>query len=299
MELRHLRYFVAVAEAASFTAAARSLNISQPPLSQQIRDLEAEVGTRLFERSSRNVELTEAGADFLEQARMILGQVEHATRQARAIGSGQVGALNIATTGSVLLGPLSNLIARFRNAWPGVFVRIHEMDPEAQEAALLSHRTDLSFVRRPRNHPDLVANVAWHEKVGIALPEHHRLADFGEIALGDLRQESFVFLRLADSRFARYLHDCCVAAGFVPDITNEVVESYSLTSLVAAGLGVALVPECIRTLSRPGVVYRPLADPAPEADVYVISRPNPGPVIAAFLEAAQGSPGKRIDAGVR
>ncbi|RVI28542.1 LysR family transcriptional regulator [Sinorhizobium meliloti] len=298
MELRHLRYFVAVADAASFTAAARGLNISQPPLSQQIRDLEAEVGTRLFERSSRNVELTEAGANFLEHARMILGQVEHAVQQARAIGSGQVGTLNIATTGSVLLGPLSNLIARFRGAWPGVFVRIHEMDPEAQEAALLSHRTDLSFVRRPRNNPDLVAHVAWHEKVGVALPEHHRMAGSETIELGDLRKENFVFLRLADSRFARYLHDCCVAAGFVPDITNEVVESYSLTSLVAAGLGVALVPGCISTLSQPGVVYRPLAEPAPEADVYVISRPNPGPVIAAFLEAAQGSPDNGIDAEV-
>jgi len=284
MELRHLRYFVAVAEAASFTAAAKSLNISQPPLSQQIRDLEEEVGTRLFERSSRNVELTEAGADFLNHARMILGQVEHAAHQARAIGSGQVGTLNIGTTGSVLLGSLSMLVARFGDRWPGVFVRIHEMDPQAQEAALLAHRTDLSFVRRPRHNVDLVATVAWHEEVGVVLPESHPLARLEKIELGALRGESFVFLRLVDSRFARYLHDCCVAAGFVPNITNEVVESYSLTSLVAAGLGVALVPECIRNLSRPGIVYRALVDPAPEADVYVISRPNHGPVVASFLE---------------
>ncbi|MCA1369560.1 LysR family transcriptional regulator [Bradyrhizobium sp. BRP14] len=284
MELRHLRYFVAVAEAASFTAAAKSLNISQPPLSQQIRDLEEEVGTRLFARSSRNVELTEAGADFLNHARMILGQVEHAAHQARAIGSGQVGTLNIGTTGSVLLGSLSMLVARFRDRWPGVFVRIHEMDPQAQEAALLAHRTDLSFVRRPRHNVDLVATVAWHEKVGVVLPESHPLARLEKIELGALRGESFVFLRLVDSRFAGYLHDCCVAAGFVPNITNEVVESYSLTSLVAAGLGVALVPECIRNLSRPGIVYRALVHPAPEADVYVISRPNHGPVVASFLE---------------
>ncbi|WP_037435066.1 LysR family transcriptional regulator, partial [Sinorhizobium fredii] len=176
MELRHLRYFLAVAEAASFTAAAKSLNISQPPLSQQIKDLEEEVGTRLFERSSRHVELTEAGVSFLEQARMILGQVEHATHQARAIGSGQVGMLNIGTTGSVLLGQLSTLIARFRDRRPGVFVRIHEMDPQAQELALLSHRTDLSFVRKPRYNAELVAKVAWQEKVGVALPAHHPLA---------------------------------------------------------------------------------------------------------------------------
>jgi DNA-binding transcriptional LysR family regulator len=284
MELRHLRYFVAVAEAASFTAAAKSLNISQPPLSQQIRDLEEEVGARLFERSSRNVELTEAGVDFLDHARMILGQVEHAAQQARAIGSGQVGTLNIGTTGSVLLGPLSILVAKFRDRWPGVFVRIHEMGPEAQEAALLAHRTDLTFVRRPRHNPDLDARIAWHEKVGLVLPERHPLASQEKIGLDALRGESFVFLRLVDSRFARYLHDCCVAAGFVPNITNEVVESYSLTSLVAAGLGVALVPECIRNLSRPGIVYRALADPAPEADVYVISRPNHGPVVASFLD---------------
>ena len=291
MELRHLRYFVAVAEAASFTAAAKGLNISQPPLSQQIRDLEEEIGTRLLARSSRHVELTEAGAHFLNHARMILGQVEHATAQARAVGSGQVGTLNIGTTGSVLLGQLSTLIARFRERWPGVFVRIHEMDPQAQEAALLSHRTDLSFVRRPRYNAELAARIAWHEKVGVVLPERHPLALRETVELAALWQESFVFLRLADSRFARYLHDCCVAAGFVPNITNEVVESYSLTSLVAAGLGVALVPECIRQLSRPGIVYRSLADPAPEADVYVISRANHGPVVESFLEATQSALG--------
>ena len=287
MELRHLRYFIAVADAASFTAAAKNLNISQPPLSQQIKDLEEQVGARLLNRSSRHVELTEAGADFLNHARMILGQVEHATKRARVIGSGQVGTLNIGTTGSVLLGQLSTLVARFRDRWPEVFVRIHEMDPAAQEAALLSRRTDLSFVRRPSHNADLVAKVAWDEKVGVVLPERHPLASLEKIELGELRHENFVFLRLADSRFARYLHDCCVKAGFVPNITNEVVESYSLTSLVAAGLGVALVPECIKNLSRAGIVYRALADPAPEADVYVISLPGHAPVVAGFLEATQ------------
>lgn len=287
MELRHLRYFVAVAETVSFTAAAQRLNISQPPLSQQIRNLEEEVGTRLLERSSRHVELTEAGADFLNHARTILGQVEHATAQARAIGSGQVGMLNIGTTGSVLLGQLSTLIARFSDRWPGVFVRIHEMSPQAQEAALLAHRTDMSFVRRPRHNADLVATIAWHEKVGVVLPERHPLATMEKVGLAALRHESFVFLRLADTRFARYLHDCCVTAGFVPNITNEVVESYSLTSLVAAGLGVALVPECVKQLSRPGVIYRALADPAPEADVYIVRRQNEGPIVASFLAEAQ------------
>jgi DNA-binding transcriptional LysR family regulator len=286
MELRHLRYFIAVTEAASFTAAAKKLNISQPPLSQQIKDLEGQVGMRLFERSSRHVELTPAGAIFYNHARTILDQVEHATNQARDVGSGRVGTLNIGTTGSVLLGRLATLVAAYSALYPGVSVRIHEMDPLEQEAAVLAHRTDFSFLRKPSHNPDLVTEVVWPEDVGVVLPEHHPLAAREEIELSALNKESFVFLRLADSRFARYLQDCCVASGFVPNITNEVVESYSLTSLVAAGLGVALVPECIKNLSRPGIVYRPLTAPAPKADVYIMYRINHDPVAAKFLQTA-------------
>jgi DNA-binding transcriptional LysR family regulator len=287
MELRHFRYFVAVAEELSFTGAASRLRVSQPPLSQQIRDLERELRTDLFSRTSRRVELTAAGRCFLDHARAILAQTDQAAEQARAIGSGRIGTLDIATTGSVLLGPLASIVAAFIGRFPQVVVRLNEMAPQEQQAALHARRMDLCVLRRPAEDPDLRHELAWHEKVGVVLPAHHGLAKRHRIPLASLRDENHVFLRLEDSRFAQYLMDCCVAAGFRPRISQQVVESYSLTSLVAAGLGVALVPECVRNLSRPGVVYRPVAEPAPVADVIMVYRSDRSAVVDSFMALAR------------
>jgi DNA-binding transcriptional LysR family regulator len=287
MELRHLRYFVAVAEELSFTAAANRLGISQPPLSQQIQDLEGELDTALFARTSRRVELTSAGSAFFEQARAILVQTEQAAERARAIGLGRIGSLDIGTTGSVLLGPLAPLIATFSAQFPEVLVRIHELSPADQQAALHARQTDISFLRKPAEDPDLIVELAWAEKVGVALPKQHRLAKQSRIQLASLKDEDLVFLRLKDSRFAQYLRDCCIEAGFAPKVSQQVVEAYSLTSLVAAGLGIALVPECIKNLSRPGIVYRPLADPMPVGDVKMVYRLDYSPVVGRFLVLAR------------
>jgi DNA-binding transcriptional LysR family regulator len=287
MEFRHLRYFVAVAEELSFTTASNRLRVAQPSLSQQIRDLERELGAALFARTSRRVELTAAGAALLEHARAILAQAGQAAEQARAIGRGQVGTLDIGLTGSVLLGPLGPLVAAFSARFPRVVVRLHEMPPQEQQTALHARRTDISFLRRPAEDPDLIAELAWPETVAVALPERHPLTARRRISLSDLREESLVFLRLEDSRFAQYLRDCCVEAGFLPRVSQQVVEAYSLTSLVAAGLGVALVPECVRTLSRPGVVYRPLEEPALRADVQMVYRPDRGGVAGRFIGLAR------------
>lgn len=287
MELRHLRYFVSVAEELSFTAAAARLRVAQPSLSQQVRDLEREVGTALFARTSRKVELTAAGGAFLEQARAILAQAGHAAEQARAIGLGLVGSLSIGLTGSVLLGPLGALVAAFGAQFPRVAVHLHEMSPQQQQAALHARRTDVSFLRRPAEDPELIDELAWPETVAVALLERHPLAARQRIPLSLLREESFVFLRLEDSRFAQYLRECCVEAGFLPRISQQTVEAYSLTSLVAAGLGVALVPECVQALSRPGVVYRPLQEPAPRADVRMVYRPDRSSAAERFVVLAR------------
>lgn len=287
MELRHLRYFVSVAEELSFTAAAARLRVAQPSLSQQVRDLEREVGTALFVRTSRKVELTAAGGAFLDQARAILAQAGQAAEQARAIGLGLVGSLSIGLTGSVLLGPLGPLVAAFGAQFPRVAIRLHEMSPQEQQAALHARRTDVSFLRRPAEDPELTDELAWPETVAVALLEQHPLAARQCVPLSLLREESFVFLRLEDSRFAQYLRECCVEAGFLPRISQQVVEAYSLTSLVAAGLGVALVPECVQTLSRPGVVYRPLQEPAPRADVRMVYRPDRSSVAERFIVLAR------------
>lgn len=278
---------MAVAEELNFAAAAARLNISQPPLSQQIKDLELELGTALFDRTSRRVGLTPVGVSFLEHARAILVQTETAAKDARAIGAGLAGVITIGTTGSVLLGPLAELIAAFGERYRGIGVRIQEMVPHEQQAALLARRIDIGFLRRPRREPDLVSEIAWRENVGLALPETHRLAECEELSLSALKDENLVFLRRADSQFAQYLQNCCIEAGFMPRISYEVVESYSLISLVAAGLGVAIVPESLRKLSRPGVVYRRFAAPAPIADVEMTYRPDSTKVIKRFVGLAR------------
>jgi DNA-binding transcriptional LysR family regulator len=287
VELRHLRYFLVVAEELSFTAAAARLRISQPPLSQQIQDLETELKTPLFLRTSRKVELTSAGIAFLDHVRSILGQVGQAVEQTRAIGSGKSGKLDIGATGSVLLGPLASIIAAYRRQHPEVLVRLHEMAPLAQFDSLHARKTDISFLRSPTEDPELVTEVAWREQVWVALPTGHPLSRRDRLRLADLRNDDHVFLRLEDSPFAQYLRDCCVEAGFIPRISQQVVEAYSLTSLVAGGLGVALVPESVRHLSRRGVIYRPLCEPAPAADVKMVFRPDGNPVVARFVELAR------------
>ncbi|MFH6785190.1 MULTISPECIES: LysR family transcriptional regulator [Methylobacterium] len=283
MELRHLRYFVAVAESLSFTAAAERLGVSQPPLSQQVRDLEAELGTPLLWRTSRSVALTPAGAAFLPRARAILAQVEEASAEARAVGAGRTGTLDLGLTGSILAGPLGRLIRLFGERYPAVLVRLHEMPPGEQPAALHAHRTDLGFLRHPPDDPSLRRLRAWPEAVGVALPAGHRLASRREIALSDLSGEAFVSLRLRDSRFATSLRDACLAAGFAPRLVQQVVESASLVNLVAAGLGVALVPESVGALPRPDIAYRPLAAPAPAADVFALYRAPASAVTENFL----------------
>lgn len=288
VELRHLRYFVAVARHLSFTAAAESLGVAQPPLSQQIRDLEAELGTALFERTTRRVTLTRAGRDFQAQALAILEKAGEAMERARAIGAGTAGILNVGLTGSMLAGPLGRAIRDFSAAYPEVDLRIHEMAPDRQVAMLKSGRTDVSLLRCPPRDPDLVIEPAWRETVRLVLPRGHRLSQ-APVSLADLREERFVFLRLVDSLFANYLRQCCVDAGFVPTITHQVVEAASLTSLVAAGLGIAIIPEYVARLAHPGVVYRPIRGPRIEADVYALWAKTSEPLIGNFVDLVKDS----------
>jgi len=284
MELRHLRYFVAVAQESSFTRAAQRLHISQPPLSQQIGDLESELGTRLLMRTSRRVELTAAGEAFLEHAKAILERVEQAQSHARAIGSGGAGRLEIGLSGSLLLGPMPQLIAAYRRSQPAVAVVLHEMTPAAQLAGLRDRKIDLSFSRTAFNDDGLVSEQVWADPVVVALPRGHPMTKRRKLALIDLKNEEFVLLRLDSSGFAKYLHACCLDAGFVQRVSQQVVESQAIPSLVAAGLGVALVPASLQRVHRRGVEYRSLARNAPRADVYAIQRKDDtSPVVRGFI----------------
>jgi DNA-binding transcriptional LysR family regulator len=283
MELRHLRYFAAVAEHLSFTAAAQSLGVSQPPLSQQIRDLEVEIGVSLFERSSRRVALTAAGEDFLGNARAILAQVAESVDRARTIGSGTVGILNIGMTSSVLAGPAGCLIRAFEQRFPAVDVRIHEMAPADQIAALKANRTDLSFLRSPPQDPDLVAHRAWQEPLCVALPRGHARAASRSVAIDIFRSEPLVSLRLESSRFAADIYQACIARGFTPRISQQVREASSLINLVAAGFGLAIIPQFVGRSRHPDVVVLPINPSFLSADVYALHHRRRNPLIDNFL----------------
>src|SRR5919109_2058925 len=185
MELRHLRYFVALAQELSFTRAAERLHVSQPPLSQQIRALEDELGTPLFTRTSRRVELTAAGEVFLEHAKAVLERIEQASSQARAIGAGTSGHLEIGLSGSLLLSPLPRLIASYRRSFPGVAVVLHEITPVAQLVALRERKIDLSFSRTAVDDALFISELAWRDPVVVALPRGHRLGRRRKISLAD------------------------------------------------------------------------------------------------------------------
>ncbi|MFD1302957.1 LysR family transcriptional regulator [Methylobacterium marchantiae] len=282
MELRHLRYFVAVAEHLSFTAAAKALGVAQPPLSQQIRDLEGEIGTPLFERTTRRVSLTQAGRDFFVRAKAVLHGAHDAAERAHAIGRGSIGILNVGLTGSMLAGPLGRLIHDFQGTFPGVDIQIHEMSPDRQIAALKSGQTDINFLRTPPEDPDLVSELAWKEGIKVVLPAGHAIVT-DTVTLSQLAEENFVFLRLRDSLFARHILQCCIGSGFSPRISQQAVEAASLTSLVAAGFGVALIPEFVSKLAHPKVRYRPVVSSCLSADVHALYHHGSGPIAQNFL----------------
>ncbi len=272
MDLRQLRYFIAVAEERSFTLAARRLNMSQPPLSQHILTLEAELGTKLLYRTSRRVELTQAGEALLERGRAIQQQIKQVEDEVQSIGAGLVGTLDVGATGSILRGRLADLLAAYRKVAPSVKMTVHEQSPTLQIAALLNRTTNISLIRGVPAKHGLASQLAWREEVVLALPRAHPLARHKRIALGKLASEDHVVLDPDSSDFAHYLQTCCIDAGFLPRVSQQVVDAQSMPSLIAAGFGVALVPESIARFTTDDIVFRPIRPSPPSADVFLVYR---------------------------
>ncbi|WP_336333774.1 LysR substrate-binding domain-containing protein [Pseudomonas putida] len=272
MELRHLRYFVALAEELSFTRAAHRLHISQPPLSTQIAQLEFEVGVALFTRTSRHVELTAAGEAFLNDARVVLDHIGVACDRARAVGSGYAGRIEIGLSGSHFQGPLPKVVARYMESNPLVSVVLHESKPAAQLDDLRNGRIDLSVSRTPVNDGVLKSSVLFEDPIYVALHREHPLAGRGYLSLFELSPFPFVMLRGDSSAFAQLLHQCCVQAGFEPQVLQWVVEVPAIVNLVAAGIGVGLVPKSVTGIGCEPLEFVPLIDGAPPSSVYVLQR---------------------------
>lgn len=286
MELRHLRYFVTLAEELHFGRAAERLHIAQPPLSQQIRQLETELGFELFHRTKRKVELSEAGRVFLIEVQQIFRQLEQATFLGRQVSRGEVGQLVVGFVSSAAYNILPDILQNFRNHASGVNLELHELTTDEQLRWLQSGRIDVGFVRPPVDENTYESKIIFQESLAIALPQNHLLASQDKVSLQSLKNESFIlFPRLLAPGLYDLIISFCQQVGFSPKVAQEAIQMQTIVSLVAAEIGVAIVPESLQNLQRTGVVYKYFVEETPKVSIAMIWRKNDVSVVLdRFLE---------------
>lgn len=259
IELRHLRYFVAVAEELHFGRAAERLHLAQPPLSQQIRKLEEILGYPLFERTSRSVKLTAAGQVFLERAQRTLRNVQRDVDETRSIGRGEVGSLHIGFVGSAMLTILPAIFRQYREAYSSVRLHLHESFTAKVIEGLQNGTLDAGLLRDGDPVEGLVATTIYSEPFVAVLPSRHHRARQKSISAGALRDEPFVYYpRSAGSRAYEKPLTLCEEQGFRPQIVQEAHNWLTILRLVGAGLGVTIAPACVRLIASPEVVCLPI-----------------------------------------
>ena len=290
MEMRHFRYFVHVAEELHFGRAAARLGISQPPLSQQIRLMEAEIGTPLFVRTSRRVALTEAGTLFLAEARRVLQHADHAVAVARRAASGDLGTVIAAFSSTMpFMAVVAEALSAFREAYPAVRLDLTEMPRGLQLEALAAGRIDIGFVRgveAPMLPPGLHASLLTTEPLMVAMRDDHPLARAAcDPRMDDLRHEQFIlYQRDLGVGFNEHLRFLCARAGFEPNVVQEVTGPASLLGLVAAGMGITILTRSLGALHPERFVSRPLDDPDALSRVWLIERSGLSAAARRFVD---------------
>ncbi|WP_256852615.1 LysR family transcriptional regulator [Pantoea sp. Fr+CA_20] len=272
IELRHLRYFIAVAEELHFGRAAQRLHISQPPLSQQIMQLEAETGAQLFNRTNRSVQLTPAGQQFLQDARTILLQVDQATQRAARLHRGEEGELRIGFTSSAaFIGVMSDALYRFRQRWPEVHVQMQEINTRQQLAPLHEGKLDLGVMRNTPLPADLHHQLLLREPLCAVVHKAHPLAAAGQISLQALASEPFVFFdpQVGTALYSEIL-DLLQRYQIRPYITQEVGEAMTILGLVATGLGVSILPLSFSHARLANVVWLPLKEADALSEMWLV-----------------------------
>ncbi|MDQ2668231.1 MAG: LysR substrate-binding domain-containing protein [Gemmatimonadota bacterium] len=296
MELRHLRYFVAVAEEMHFGRAAERLHIAQPPLSRQIKDLEREIGTPLFDRVPRGVELTPAGQAFLPEARLTLAQAERAQRTAQRAALGETGRLRVGfVEAATHSGILPDVLGFFRVHLPAIGLSLFELDPLRQAQAFRDGRIDLGILQG-----SMLESARWlreesiyTEPIVLAVPPEHRLAGRARFTLASLADESFVlFPRQTDPALFDDIVAQCRTAGFSPRVMQEATGWHTLASLVGAGVGIGFVPKSLAKFQQHGVTYRSIPELSVQMTLSAVWRAGEkSPVRERFITALRAVAG--------
>ncbi|MEV6744774.1 LysR family transcriptional regulator [Streptomyces sp. NPDC051080] len=290
MELRHLSAFVAVAEELHFGRAAKRLQMAQPPLSQQIRQLEKELGVQLFERNTRSVRLTSAGESFLQPVRTVLDDLDTAVRAAKAAGRGEYGRVTIGFAGASSHETLPHLTRAVRAAHPALeLVMRGQTYANVALDRVADGSLDLGFVRLPVTQPGVAYRVIDEEELVCALPFDHRLARLESVPIDVLAEEPFVsFPANTGSTVRDAMVGACEAAGFNPRVVQEAPDSYTILALVAAGVGVTLTVTSVQHIQQNGLVYRPLSGPPIRLQAALAWRAdNPSAALRAVLAVAE------------
>lgn len=288
VHLRHLRYFVALAEELHFGRAARRLRIAQPALSQQLRALEEALGCALVERRPQ-VALTEAGRVFLEEARQTLARMQRGIETTQRAARGESGWLPVGFVASAVLTHFPEIIRHYRERFPAVALDLRELSPAAEVESIRTGVVDVAFVREAGDSPDLVYTTLVQEPLAVLLPPGHPLAKVDRVDLAALAAEPFVHFprEIAPSLYDQVML-ACRDAGFLPRVVQQAREWLTEFSLVQAGLGVALVPASFQTVRWGGIAVRPLRDATPRATIALCHRREAlSPAAAAFTRIAR------------
>lgn len=289
VDLRHLRYFIAVAEGLSFSRAAERLHIAQPPLSQQIRQLEEAIGVTLLHRTKRHVELSEAGEIFLEHARQILRSTEIAALEAQRAQRGEIGRLAVGFFEHMSYTLLPPIFRAFRERYPKVEIDLRWFPVIGQVDALQSGQVDISFMRPVSNSEGITSEVILREPFVLAVPAGHPLASRESISIKECCDERLVMYapHLAPD-FHEMITHMCAAAGFLPNIALEVGQVYTALGLVSAGVGLAFVPSSVQSVHFDHVAYKPVTGRMPKIEVSLgWKQRHPSPLLLAFVEIAK------------
>ncbi|WP_418302916.1 LysR family transcriptional regulator [Lysinibacillus fusiformis] len=268
MDIRKMRYFIMVAEELNFSRAAERLRMAQPPLSQEIRKLEEELGVQLFHRTKRMVELTDAGKIFLQGSRQTLIQLEKTIHETQLVAEGKNGSLIIGFVDSTEI--VIKILNKFRTCFPKVHLTLREMTTEQQIGALYEKQIHLGFIRSEKNNETLASEVCFEESLRLVLHEDHPLVSLPEIPLQLLADEPFIMF---PRHFGPNFYDLIISYfwdhGVSLNVVQEAIQMQTIVNLVATGMGVSVVPSSMESYNRPGVKYKKIKETTPKINLYV------------------------------